>query len=188
MRVLTLFILLTTPAYASGWDSFDDADVQKMLLFHLINLVILFGTLTYLLRGKIRDALANRAGQIKRDIDDSNKARKDAKHRYEDLEARLSGFEGELEKMREEALIDADKEREVILAQAEQDASRVKAAAERTIRDETERARTSLRQEAAKLSVDLARERLVAEVNADDQQRLTKDFLDTVQAESVPNG
>ena len=188
MRTLTVFLLLTTPAYAAGWDSFDDAEVQKMLLFHLINLVILFGTLTYLLRGKIRDALANRAGQIKRDIDDSNKVRKDAKHRYEDLEARLSGFEGELEKMREEALIDADKEREVILAQAEQDASRVKAAAERTIRDETERARTSLRQEAAKLSVDLARERLVAEVNADDQQRLTKDFLDTVQAESVPNG
>jgi len=188
MRTIVLFLALSTPAYAAGWDSFDDKEVQKMLLFHVINLSLLLGLLTYLLRGKIRDALANRSGQVKRDIDESNKARKDATHRYEDLETRLSSFEGELKKMREDAVDDANQEKAAILKQAEKDAERVKVAAARTIRDETARARASLQREAAKLSIDLARERLKSEVGTDDQDRLTKDFLDTVQGEEVANG
>lgn len=188
MRMILIFFALTAPAHAAGWDVFDDKEVQKMLIFHVINLVILFGGLTYLLRGKIRDALANRAGQVKRDIDDSNTARKEAKHRYEELEARLLSFEGELSKMREDAVVEANKEKAAILVQAETDAARVKEAAERSIRDETARARASLQREAARLSIDLARERLAAEVNADDDQRLLGDFLSTVQGEEVASG
>ena len=188
MRMLVLFFALTAPAHAAGWNGFDDPGIQKMLIFHVINLVILFGGVTYMLRGKIRDALANRAGGVKRDIDASNKARKDARHRYEELEARLASFEAELQKMREDAVADAQKEKEAILAQAAQDAERVKDAAERTIRDEVARARASLKREAAKLSIDLARERLESEVNADVDKRLMGDFLGTVQGGEVANG
>ncbi len=180
MRTLVLFLAFTGTASASGWSGFDEA--RQSLFFHVLNLAIMFGLMTWLLRGKIRDALANRAGQIKRDIDDSNKARKDATHRYEELEARLSGFERELARMREEAVVAAEKERAIILAEAEVDAERVKVAAGRTIRDETERARASLRREAAMLSIELARARLMSDVNADDQARLTEDFLKTVQS------
>lgn len=188
MRMLLLFLAMTSPAYAAGWDSFDDPDVQKMLIFHAVNITILLGALTFLLRGKIKDALANRAGKVKRDIDASNKARKDAKHRYEELEARLSSFEGELQKMRDDAVAEANKEKAAILAQAQTDAARVKAAAERTIRDETARAQASLQREAARLSIDLARERLSAEVNADDDKRLMGDFLSAVSDGEVANG
>lgn len=189
MRTLLLFVATTTPAMAAGWDSFNDPEVQKMLLFHTINIVVLLGALTFMLRGKIRDALANRAGQVKLDIDESNKARKDAKHRYEELEARLSTFEKELERMRADAVADAEKEKASILAKAEEDAARVKESAERTIRDEAERARASLRKEAAKLSIELARERLQSDVNEDDQKRLTQEFLSSVGAGSeVING
>jgi F-type H+-transporting ATPase subunit b len=188
MRTLFLFLALSAPAQASGWDSFDDPEVQKMLVFHVINLAIFFGALTFMLRGKIKDALANRAGQVKRDIDQSNKARKDATHRLEELEARLSSFEGELTQMREDAVADANKERATILAQAEVDADRVKEAAQRSIRDATVRAQASLQREAAKLSIELARERLSAEVNADDNQRLVGEFLSTVQDGEVANG
>ena len=188
MRTLFLFFAITSPAYAAGWDGFDDPAVQKMLVFHVLNLVILIGTLTLLLRGKIRDALANRAGAVKRDIDASNKARKDAKHRYEELEARLSSFESELQKMREDAVADANKEKAAILAQAEADAARVKDAAQRSIRDEAARAQASLQREAARLSIELARERLATEVNADDDKRLMGDFLSTVSSGEVANG
>jgi F-type H+-transporting ATPase subunit b len=180
MRTLLLFLVFTGTASASGWNSFDEA--RESILFHAINLAILFGVGTWLLRGKIRDALANRAGQIKRDIDESNKARKDARHRYEELEARLTGFERELQRMRAEAEEDAEKEKANILVQAGEDAERIQAAAERTIRDETARARASLRREAAQISIDLARERLEGAVDSDDQARLTQDFLSTVQS------
>ena len=99
-----------------------------------------------------------------------------------------TSFEGELQKMRDDAVTEANKEKAAILAQAQTDAARVKAAAERTIRDETARAQASLQREAARLSIDLARERLSTEVNADDDKRLMGDFLSTVSDGEVANG
>lgn len=154
---------------------------MNAIAFHAINFVLFVGLLTYLLRDKIRDALANRSARVKREIDDSNQARKDAAQRFEDLEARLDGFETELEKMKDDAVQDAEKEHNSILARAEEDAARIAESAQRSIRDETARARQALRREVAKLSVDLAREKLTSEVTSDDQQRLAGDFIDTVQ-------
>lgn len=170
--------LMVSEAYASGGG--DPPDLNA-IAFHAINAFLLIALLTYLLREKIRDALANRAAGVKREIDESNQARKDAAQQLEELESRLDGFETELEKMKTDAVENAAKEHEAILARAEEDAARIAESAERSIRDETERARQALRREVAELSVDLARERLSAEVNTDDQNRLAGDFIDTVQ-------
>lgn len=173
-----MLLLLVSDAYAAGDGLPPDLNA---IAFHAINFVLFVGLLTYLLRDKIRDALANRAARVKKEIDESNQARKDAAQQFEDLEARLDGFETELEKMKADAVVEADKEHNAILGRAEEDAARIAEAAQRSIRDETERARQALRREVAKLSVDLAREKLSSEVNADDQQRLAGDFIDTVQ-------
>ena len=173
-----MMLLLVSEAYAGGDGLPPDLNA---IAFHAINFFLLIGLLTYLLRDKVRDALANRAARVKREIDDSNQARKDAALRFEELEARLDGFETELEKMKQDAVEDADKEHSSILARAEEDAARIAESAQRSIRDETDRARQALRNEVAKLSVDLAREKLSKEVNKDDQQRLAGDFIDTVQ-------
>ena len=172
-------LLLVSDAYAAGGDGLPP-DLNA-IAFHAINFFLLIALLTYLLRDKVRDALANRAARIKREIDDSNQARKDAAQRFEELEARLDGFESELEKMKQDAVEEADKEHSSILARAEEDAARISESAQRSIRDETDRARQALRNEVAKLSVDLAREKLSQAVTADDQQRLAGDFIDTVQ-------
>jgi F-type H+-transporting ATPase subunit b len=171
--------LMVSEAYASGGGG-DPPDLNA-IAFHAINAFLLIALLTYLLREKIRDALANRAAGVKREIDESNQARKDAAQQLEELESRLDGFETELEKMKTDAVDNAAKEHEAILARAEEDAARIAESAERSIRDETERARQALRQEVAELAVELARERLLAEVNTDDQNRLAGDFIDTVQ-------
>jgi len=170
--------LLVSEAFAGGGG--DPPDLNA-IAFHAINAFLLVALLTYLLRDKIRDALANRAVGVKRDIDESNQARKDAAQRFEELESRLDGFETELEQMKTDAVENAAKEHESILARAEEDAARIADSAERSIRDETERARQALRREVAELSVDLAREKLSAEVNTDDQKRLAGDFIATVQ-------
>ena len=173
-----MLLLLISEAFAGG----DGLPADKnAIVFHAINFALFVGLLTYLLRDKIRDALANRAARVKKEIDESNQARKDAAQRFEDLEARLDGFENELEKMKTDAVVEADKEHNAILGRAEEDAARIAESAQRSIRDETERARQALRREVAKLSVDLAREKLSYEVNSDDQQRLAGDFIDTVQ-------
>jgi F-type H+-transporting ATPase subunit b len=169
---------------ASGGDGGHHGGIPKMpMIWHAVNLGILLSLLTFLLRGPIRDALANRSASVKRDIDEANRLRKDAQHRMADLEQRLTGFEAELERMRTDAEADAVQEREVILTRAEADAVRIREGAERTIRDETDRARTALRREAAQLGISLARARLEAKIGPDDQARLTADFLSAVKSD-----
>ena len=170
--------LFVSDAFAGGDGLPPDLNA---IAFHAINVFLMVGLLTYLLRDKIRDALANRAANVKRDIDESNQARKDAAQRFEELEARLDGFETELEQMKTDAVESAASEHDSILARAEEDAARIAESAQRSIRDETERARQALRREVAELSVDLAREKLSSEVTKDDQKRLAGDFIDTVQ-------
>ena len=171
-------MLLVSSAFAAG--SGDPPDLNS-IGFHLINFVLLVSLLTFLLRGKIRDALANRALGVKNDIDESNRLRKEAQQRFEDLESRLDGFESELASMKTDATAKAEADHGAILARAEEDAVRIAESAQRSIRDETERARQALRREVAELSVDLAREKLSQNVTDDDQSRLAGDFIEKVQ-------
>jgi F-type H+-transporting ATPase subunit b len=177
---MTLF-LFVSDAWASG--SGDPPD-WNAIGFHLINFVLFVSLLTFLLRGRLRQALANRAARVKGDIDESNRLRKDAMQRFEELEARLEGFENELAGMKADAEANALTEQQAIMARAEEDAARIAESAQWSIRDETERARQALRQEVAELSVGIAREKLAANVNEDDQSRLTGDFIDTVQGKN----
>ena len=173
---LMLFVSTAMAGGAAG-----DPPDYNAIGFHLLNFVLLVSLLTFLLRSKVRDALANRALKVKVDIDESNQRRKEAQQRFEDLESRLDGFENELEAMKTEAVSKAEANHKAMLGRAEEDANRIAASAQRSIRDETERARQALRREVAELSVDLAREKLSETVTSDDQSRLTGDFIAEVQ-------
>ncbi len=174
-------LLLVSDAFAAG--SGDGPDLNS-IAYHALNFFLLVGLLTFLLRNKIRDALANRAARIRADIDTSNRLRKEAQQRFEDLESRLDGFEKQLDKMKKDAEVEARSEQEAILARAEEDSARIAESAQRSIRDETERARQALRREVAELSVGLAREKLSAAVTSDDQDRLAGNFIDTVKGKN----
>jgi len=181
MTMISALLMMSAASAAGGVDAPPD---MNAIAFHAINFFLLVGLLTFLLRNKIKDALANRAIRVRNSIDTSNRLRKEAQQKFEELDARLDGFEAELVTMRETAEADAKSEQEAILARAAEDAARVTEAAQRSIRDETERARQALRREVAELSVDLAREKLSASVTADDQNRLAGDFIDTVKGEN----
>jgi F-type H+-transporting ATPase subunit b len=177
-----MLMLLVTDAFAAGGAG--DPPDYNAIAFHLINFVLFVSLLTFLLRGKLKDALANRAVRVKGDIDESNRLRKEAQQRFEELEARLDGFESELATMKTDAVTNAEAEHKNILERAEDDAARIAESAQRSIRDETDRARQALRREVAELSVDLARDKLSKNVTADDQSRFAGDFIDTVQGKS----
>jgi F-type H+-transporting ATPase subunit b len=177
---MTLFLFMSD-ALAGGFSGEGAFPDKHTIAYHAINLFGLVAGLTYLLRNKIKDALANRALGVRKDIDSSNKARKDATLRFEELESRLAGFEDELSKMKSDAEAAAKTEHAAIIARAEDDAIRLAEAAKRSIVDETIRARQALRKEVALLSIDIARDKLKAALNADDELRLAGNFMSTVK-------
>lgn len=148
---------------------------------HAFNLVLLLGVIGWFAGPKIKAALGTRAAEIKRDIDESNRLRKETRDRFEELEARLAGFEKELSAMKGQAEAEAVKEAAAIDARADRDVARITESAERTIRNETAKARMALRRDAVALAVDLAEEQLRAQLGPQDDQRLAGDLLTLVE-------
>ena len=186
--MMTLFLFLTSAAHAAegAGDSGADAIPWGPIAFHAMNLLILLAII-YRFAGKgIRDAVADRATRIRRDIDSSAATHSDALARYQALEERLSRFEAQLSGMRTEAEREAAGEREAILARGEKDAAQILDAAERTIRAEVARARAELRREAIGLAVRIAEQQLSASLKSEDEDRFAQEFLRSVR--EVPRG
>lgn len=147
------------------------------IAFHALNLAILLGLILKFGGPAIRDSIANRAAGIHRQIQDAGTAATQAEARYQELETRLAGFEGELSRMKQEAEVEAAREREIILARGERDATQIREAAERSVRSELARARQELRQDAARLAVKMAEQRISANLRTEDEERFGGEFL-----------
>ncbi len=142
---------------------------------------MLLGIIGWFARKPIKDAIASRSVNIKKDMDEINALRKQAQDRYTEIETRLQGYDRKLAEMKGEAEREAAAEAREIAARAERDAQQIQNAAERTIRDETLRARHALRRDAVELAVKIAEEQLKMQITEADQRRLASEFLGTVK-------
>ena len=164
-----------------GWPNWLDYDhdgfMPIKLGLHLMNLCILVGILVYAAGRPITDAVKNRALTIRKRLTDSARRRDEAEHNYEELVARLSHFEEEVEALRDEARKLAAEDEVRLIERAHHEAERIGENARRNIRDETTRARYELRHEAVELAVQLAEQTLKQQIQTSDQRRLAKEFL-----------
>jgi F-type H+-transporting ATPase subunit b len=155
------------------------------VLFHAINLAILFGVLFWFGRRPVGDALANRALSIRKELTESARVRDEAKQRNMELAARLDKIESEIAGMKTAAEKEAQQAEAALIERAEAEAERIKDGAERTIRDEVQRARAALKRDAVVLAVELAENALKERVDADHQQRLAREFLDSLKNDAT---
>lgn len=206
MRTLVLALVLAlsaapalaqpaeAPQYYTGDDDQDgvpnwtDPDSDLFVIddvgFHAFNVALLLGVLVFFLRRPVRDTLKERALGIRREITDSARSRDEAQKRYQELEARLTALASELEAMRAEARREAEAEEAKLIERAHSEAERIHEAAQRNIRDELTRARNDLRREAVELAVQLAESTLREQVAQEDQIRLAREFLDSLNREA----
>lgn len=191
LSVALAVLLMPDLAFASGGEAAVEGGAHgegpavpwTALGLQAFNLVLLFGVIAFFGGGKIRDAMKDRSAEIKHDIDDSNRLRKEARERFEELDWRLAGFEQRLVEMKAEAEAEAEVEKAAVLERADREALRLQEAAQRTIRSETAKARMALRKDAVTLAVKLAEERIVANVGPDDDGRLAGDFFSEFDSE-----
>jgi F-type H+-transporting ATPase subunit b len=159
-----------------------------MLGLQLVNLVLFAAILLVFARRPVMDALKDRAGAVRKQLEEAARLRDDAEARYADVDQKLQALDRRIEAMKAEAAAEAEAEGKRILERAEADAARVKETAERTIREEAERARTAIRREAVAQAAQLARARLESEISPEDQERLAQAFLARVQNGSRTGG
>ena len=183
---MTLLLLLVPSALASAADP--SVIPWGSILLQAVNLALLLGVLVYFTRSPIKDALKNRSRRIGLHLDESNKMRREAQDRFDQLESRLSRIQGEIDTMRQESVAAAEGEAAHLKEETDADVARVLQAAEKAIRDEVASARRTLRQDAVEISIRLAEERLRSKVSKGDQDQLTGEFLGSVKGSSNGHG
>lgn len=178
---LTPLLLLPGVAMAGG----GEGPPFVAIAVHFANFTILFGALFFLLRKPVGEMLRARQAEVKKEIDDSNKQRKDAQARFDEMEARLARFEAEVAELKATAEKEAAADREYLRERTAADIEVLKELTEQTIRDEGRKARAALQREAVDLAVGLAEERLRASINDTDQDRLAGEFLLAVKGQEA---
>jgi F-type H+-transporting ATPase subunit b len=142
------------------------------VVWQFLNLGLFVGLLWFLLRKPLAGFFENRRTGVATALAKADEDSRRAEQLSKELAARLSSIETELAALKNAARRDAEAEHAVLLAKSQSDADHILARTRAELDNRVRAARAELTAYAGDLSVDLARELLKKNVNADDEKRL----------------
>jgi len=181
MKKVFVLLMLALPAaafasegggltHATEWVTWRDGG-------RIVNFLILFAALYWLIRRFLIPALNERSKNISISLEESEKSRIDAMKKLSDLEYKIRQFDQETAAMRQDAEKEAEKIREQFIAEAKETAARIIEQAKMEMANEALKARDRLRRETAELSVKLAAEILEKDLRETDHKLIVDDYL-----------
>ncbi|MBN2794356.1 MAG: F0F1 ATP synthase subunit B [Clostridia bacterium] len=161
--------------------------IDATLFFQILNTLILFGALTYLLFKPVKKMIEDRQNKIEDALDD-------AQTKNTQAEALIAEYDGKIAKIEEEgrqlihaASVKAEKRANEIVKAAEKDAELIKKRAEKEIEREKLKAVNELKEEIVSLSLLAASKILEKDINQDQHKTLINQFLEEVGDASWQN-
>lgn len=125
-------------------------------LWTIINLILFFVLMRFLLFKPIKKILTQRQEMIDNQFKDAENAREQADSLKSLYEAELAGVEDEKKQIITDARADAKTEYDKIVNRAQSDADRIKSDAHKAAEAETEKARLSVKEGIAQLAMETA--------------------------------
>ncbi|RLE04315.1 MAG: hypothetical protein DRJ11_01405 [Candidatus Aminicenantes bacterium] len=164
--VLPFFLFMVTPEggqhSASG----------SVMLGKVLNFIVLFGGLGWLLRKAIRDFLTARGQQVQQELAEAAREKQVWLEKQSEINTRLAKLDEELARIREESLRQAEKRKKEIMELAQQEAERIKALTRREIEWLYQRNVFKLREYAAAMAVKLARQKIKEALSSERHHQL----------------
>jgi len=155
------------------------------LLSQVVNFLILFAGLYFLLWKPILKMLDQRKERIQQGLEDAERAREERERAEAEFDKRVEEAGQERERIIARAREEAQEERKAILAEAEQEAQRVLIGAREEAQMEGERILEELRGQVAVLAI-AAANRLIGEaLDEERQRRLVDEFFSGISAGRV---
>ncbi|MBK9293681.1 MAG: ATP synthase F0 subunit B [Oligoflexia bacterium] len=155
-------------------------ELPKIVLYQAINLSILVGILYYFLKGKVGAFFVNRHKSIKDAVNESKRLKEEAEKRQLEFEKKLQNLERDTQKTMELIRKEGELTKQKIILEAKRMAEQIEIEAKKSVTHEIDKAKKQLFSYALESSLEGAKTILDKQVKEDDQQRLTKEFLDNV--------
>jgi F-type H+-transporting ATPase subunit b len=182
--VLTLFtlVLVAAPVWAAEGASEDPVQTPLGWAFRILNAVLVFAGLGYLIFKKAPAFFRGRADRIAGAITDSTKAKAEADRKLRESEEKLARLDQQVAEMRASAQHDAAAEFDRIRTTARDEATKIERAAQAEIAAAERAARMELKALAARLAVQRAEAMLRGQIDAGAQSRLVQSFVQQLGA------
>lgn len=147
-------------------------------ILKLVNMIVFFGVLGWLIGGPVKGAFAARSEQIRRAADEARTRREKADQMASDIQSRLAQIEDELRAIRDRAEAEGERQKRELIAAAEAEAQKILAAARNEVDNKLKRARHELTEYAGELASERAEALLRDKINDKDRHNL---FADSVK-------
>lgn len=178
IAIAMTIMLYAAMAFAEGAGHEEGHTFIGDWLPRIINFAILAAVLIIFTRKPVRDAFKARTAEIARSIQESREARERANKALAEMEQKLKDLQAETDRMLAEARARGEKDKEALAAEGKKIAADIQAQVKATIDIEVQKAKTGLAVEASLLSIDLAEGRIKNTINAQDHERILKEYID----------
>jgi len=150
-------------------------------IWKLVNMLLFFGFLAWLLGGPIKNAFAERTNTIQKTAREAQERRTKADQMAADIQQRLSRLESELQTIRDRAQSEGERQKREMIAAAEAEAQKIIANANAEVDNRLRSARAELTDYAGELAAQRAEQILRDKITADDQRKLFQESLAEVE-------
>ena len=153
-------------------------NIPGLEAWKILNLLLFVGVMVYLLRRAVKESLLARREGIRRDLMRAQEERDAALAKLQEVDARLSRLDAEVEAHRVQAQREAAEERQRIERSTEEDARKMREQAQREIESAAKLARQELRRFTAEQTVRLAEGIIRRDLRPEDDTRLMSDYVE----------
>lgn len=154
---------------------------SQVFLGKVINFILLFGGLTYVLFKPVKMFLDARSQGISRDLDEAEASRTEAEKSLLQARGRLETISGEIEALMKEAEEEARREIRLILEAARRESDRIKQQAAQEMNMLTKAGIRELREYAAETACTLAQERIQKRMTFETQSSLIDKSIERLE-------
>ncbi len=172
-RIALILIALPFLLFMSSEEEHHAANPMEFV-GKVVNFLVLFGALAFLLYKPAKKFLEERAVAIDRSLKEAKDSRSEAERTLEESRKRLTELSREISQMDEEALVVGKREKDQILMEAEEDAARIKEQAQLEI-DMLSRAGVK---ELKEYAISLAAEQALARIQKRITDQVHSDLID----------
>jgi F-type H+-transporting ATPase subunit b len=148
-------------------------------IWKLINMLLFFGFLAWVLGGPVKRAFANRGEEIRREADEARERRAKADAMARDIQSRLARLDDELRAILERAKAEGERQKEEMIAEAKAEAQKILQAARGEVDNRIKHARQELTEYAGELASQRAENILREKITDEDRRKL---FAESVHA------
>ncbi|NOR12766.1 MAG: hypothetical protein GQ545_05890 [Candidatus Aminicenantes bacterium] len=178
--LILIFIVLPFLLFMSVEDKHHDSNPMAFIA-KVVNFLILFGGLAYVLRKPIKQFLEGRAAEIGTTMRGAEESRHGAEKNLEHTAKRLQELSQEVEELKDKAVLEGQREKDRIIRAAQEESARMKEAVQQEIEMISRAGIRGLKEFAVTLAAAEALERIQKRLTPEKHTRLIDDSIERLE-------